>query len=422
MDRDPAEARARAEPEAPSAPFVTVRSVWKVFGDEPEKALDPAHAGKDKAFFQQEFGHIIGLENVSFDVQRGATFVVMGLSGSGKSTLVRCLIRLIEPTAGTIVIDGADIMQMNDQELMEFRRQKIAMVFQHYGLLPHRNVLDNAAWGLEIQGLEKEERYARTAQVLELVGLRGWEDAYPGQLSGGMQQRVGLARALAVDTDILLMDEPFSGLDPLIRRELQDELLRLQTELHKTIIFITHDLDEALKLGDEIVILHDGRVAQHDAPEGIVLNPANQYVKDFTQDVRRESVLTASQIMESPTVTVRETAAPAAALQAMAPDGCSWIVDGQERYIGLLTARRANQARVDGVKRFDEAWEYVDRDFTAAAADTSLEVLIPWALSREYPIPIVDADNRLVGEASRAALAQVLTVDAEAEPSQEESS
>ena len=231
-------------------PFIQVSSIWKVFGRNPGRVLEPQHAGRDKSFFQSEFGNVVGLQDVSFSVNRGETFVIMGLSGSGKSTMVRCLIRLIEPTAGEIVIDGQDITVMSDKELMEFRRGKIAMVFQHYGLQPHRNVLDNASWGLEVQGVGKEERYARTREVLELVGLGGWEDSYPRQLSGGMQQRVGLARALAVDTDILLMDEPFSGLDPLIRRQMQDELLRLQTDLHKTIVFITHDLNEALKLGD----------------------------------------------------------------------------------------------------------------------------------------------------------------------------
>ena len=231
--------------EQENRPFIRVSSVWKVFGRNPERVLDPQYAGEDKSFFQTEFGNVVGLQDVSFEVNRGETFVIMGLSGSGKSTMVRCLIRLIEPTVGDIEIDGQNITEMSDKELMEFRRGKIAMVFQHYGLQPHRNVLDNASWGLEVQGVSKPERYAKTREVLELVGLGGWEEAYPRQLSGGMQQRVGLARALAVDTDIMLMDEPFSGLDPLIRRQMQDELLRLQTDLHKTIVFITHDLNEA---------------------------------------------------------------------------------------------------------------------------------------------------------------------------------
>ena len=210
--------------------------------------MSPEYSDKDKSYFQSEFGNVVGLRDVNFEVRKGETFVVMGLSGSGKSTLVRCLLRLIEPTTGEVIIDGQDITTMSDNDLVEFRRAKIAMVFQHYGLMPHRNVLDNASWGLEVQGIDKQTRYERTRKALEVVGLAGWEDSYPRQLSGGMQQRVGLARALVVDTDILLMDEPFSGLDPLIRRQMQDELLNLQTELQKTIVFITHDLNEALKL------------------------------------------------------------------------------------------------------------------------------------------------------------------------------
>ena len=276
---------------------ISVKSVWKVFGAKPERALTPEHSGKDKRAIQEELSCVVALQDVNFDVQQGETFVIMGLSGSGKSTMVRCLIRLIEPTAGEISIDGEYITGMSDQALTEFRRKKIAMVFQHYGLMPHRTVLDNAAWGLEVQGLDKASRYTRTQEVIDLVGLSGWEDAYPRQLSGGMQQRVGLARALAVNTEILLMDEPFSGLDPLIRRQMQDELLRLQDELQKTIVFITHDLNEALKLGDRIAIMHDGMVAQIGSPEDIVLRPEDEYVGEFTQDVRLESVLTAAKVM-----------------------------------------------------------------------------------------------------------------------------
>lgn len=269
-------------------PYITVRSLWKVFGRNPERVLSPEYADRDKSFFQSEFGNVVGLRDVNFEVKKGETFVIMGLSGSGKSTLVRCLLRLIDPTAGEVFIDGEDITKMSDKELVEFRRDKIAMVFQHYGLMPHRNVLDNASWGLEVQGVDKAARYERTRKSLELVGLAGWEDSYPRQLSGGMQQRVGLARALVVDTDILLMDEPFSGLDPLIRRQMQDELLNLQTELQKTIVFITHDLNEALKLGDHIAIMHDGAVAQIGTPEDIVLRPEDEYVGDFTD---RKSVV-----------------------------------------------------------------------------------------------------------------------------------
>jgi len=391
-------------------PFIRVDSVWKVFGRNPERVLDPQYAGRDKSYFQSEMGNVIGLQDVSFSVDRGETFVIMGLSGSGKSTMVRCLIRLIEPTAGAIVIDGRDITAMTDKELMEFRRANIAMVFQHYGLQPHRNVLDNASWGLEVQGMAKQERYARTKEVLDLVGLGGWEDAYPRQLSGGMQQRVGLARALAVDTDILLMDEPFSGLDPLIRRQMQDELLRLQNELHKTIVFITHDLNEALKLGDRIAIMHDGQVAQIGSPEDIVLRPEDEYVGDFTQDVRLESVLTASKVMVTPKATVMGHQGPRAALHTIGnSDGdAAWVVDMREHYIGLLSITNAERALRAGVKRIDEAWEYVDREYQSVAPTTTFDELIPIAMSSDFPVPCCDENNVLVGEVHRSALAEAL--------------
>ena len=397
--------------------YIRVRSVWKVFGRGPEKVLDPQYAGQDKAFFQAEFNNVIGLKDVSFDVQRGETFVIMGLSGSGKSTMVRCLIRLIEPTAGEISIAGEDITRMSDKELIQFRRSKVAMVFQHYGLMPHRNVLDNAAWGLEVQGVTKEDRYPRTKEVLDLVGLAGWEDAYPRQLSGGMQQRVGLARALAVNTDILLMDEPFSGLDPLIRRQMQDELLRLQSELQKTIVFITHDLNEALKLGDRIAIMHDGQVAQIGSPEDIVLRPEDEYVGEFTQDVRLETILTASRVMVSPKATIMGHQGPRAALHTIgSSDGdAAWVVDMRERYIGLLSITNAERALRAGVKRFDQAWDYVDREYPAVPPTTNFDELIPMAMSSEFPIPVVDESTVLVGEVHRSALAEALAETSAAE-------
>ena len=276
--------------------FIQVDSVWKVFGKNPEKVLDPQYAGRDKSFFQTEFGNVIAIQDVSFSVDRGETFVIMGLSGSGKSTLVRCMVRLAETTAGAIIIDGEDITMMTEKELMEFRRNKIAMVFQNYGLMPNRNVLDNAALGLEIQGIHQGKRYARTREMLNLVGLADWGKAYPHQLSGGMRQRVGLARALAVNTGILMMDEPFSSLDPLTRHQMQDELLRLQSELRKTIVFITHDANEALKLGDRIAIMQNGRVIQIGSPKDIVRQPKNEYVSDLTQDVHLETIIDAVQV------------------------------------------------------------------------------------------------------------------------------
>ncbi len=404
-----------------SGPIIKVDSVWKVFGKNAERALEPENVDRSKAEIQSDLGAVVGLHDVSFEVQKGQTFVIMGLSGSGKSTMVRCLIRLIEPTAGNIVIDGNDVTAMSDKELMEFRRDKIAMVFQHYGLMPHRNVLENASWGLEVQGVSEAERHARTREVLEMVGLAGWETSYPRQLSGGMQQRVGLARALVVDTDILLMDEPFSGLDPLIRRQMQDELLRLQDELHKTIVFITHDLNEALKLGDRIAIMHDGRIAQIGSPEDIVLRPEDEYVGDFTQDVRLESVLTAAKVMVTPKATVLGHQGPRAALHTIGEsDGdAAWIVDRRQRYIGLLTITRANDALKAGINRLDLGLGYVDQGYEPVSPDTTFDLLIPRAMASDYPLPVTDGDNKLVGEIHRSALAEALAETSTADPDYE---
>ena len=405
----------------PAGSYISVNSLWKVFGRNPERVLEPQYADRDKAFFQSEFGNVVGLRDVNFEVRKGETFVIMGLSGSGKSTLVRCLLRLIDPTSGDIIIAGQNVSEMTDKELVDFRRAKIAMVFQHYGLMPHRNVLDNAAWGLEVQGIEKQERYERTRKVLEIVGLADWEDSYPRQLSGGMQQRVGLARALVVDTDILLMDEPFSGLDPLIRRQMQDELLNLQTELQKTIVFITHDLNEALKLGDHIAIMHDGAVAQIGSPEDIVLRPEDEYVGDFTQDVRLESVLTASKVMVAPKATIMGRQGPRAALHTIGEsDGdVGWVVDARSKYVGLLTISSAERALRAGVKRIDEAWDYVESNYLPVSPATSFDALIPIAMSSDYPIPVVDANNTLVGEVHRSALAEALAETSSVDPDYE---
>ena len=403
------------------APIIRVDSVWKVFGKNPERALNPENADRSKADLQTDLGVVIGLNDVSFEVQKGETFVIMGLSGSGKSTMVRCLIRLIEPTAGSIVIDGNDITAMDDKELMVFRRDKVAMVFQHYGLMPHRSVLDNAAWGLEVQGVPEAARYERTREILDMVGLGGWETAFPRQLSGGMQQRVGLARALVVNTDILLMDEPFSGLDPLIRRQMQDELLRLQDELHKTIVFITHDLNEALKLGNRIAIMQDGRVVQIGSPEDIVLRPEDQYVGDFTQDVRLEGVLTASKVMVPPKAVVLGHQGPRAALHTIgASDGdAAWIVDRTQRYIGILTISRANDALKAGINRLDLGLGYVDQGYQTVSPDTTFDVLIPMAMGSDYPIPVTDGESKLVGEVHRSALAEALAETSTADPDYE---
>ena len=279
---------------------ISVKGLWKIFGKNPERAMADGNQTKTKAEIQSETGSVVALKDVNFEVDEGETFVVMGLSGSGKSTLIRCLIRLIEPAAGEVLIDGEDVLRYDERQLRELRRRKTAMVFQHFGLLPHRTVLDNAAWGLEVQGVSKAVRYERTREVIERVGLKGWEDAYPDELSGGMKQRVGLARGLAVDPDILFFDEPFSALDPLIRKSMQDELIRLQQELKKTLVFITHDLEEALKVGDRIALMRDGEIVQVGTPQAIVSNPSDDYVNEFVRGVSKTKVLGAASIMQEP--------------------------------------------------------------------------------------------------------------------------
>ncbi|MFL1376751.1 MULTISPECIES: quaternary amine ABC transporter ATP-binding protein [unclassified Nocardiopsis] len=271
----------------------SVRNLWKIFGKNADSVIGTDLERADRDRIKDETGCTVAVRDVSFDVRPGEIFVVMGLSGSGKSTLIRCLTRLIEPTSGQVLLDGEDIGEATPQRLRELRRHKIAMVFQHFGLLPNRKIIDNVAYGLEVRGMARPERYERAQQMIDMVGLSGYEDSRPGELSGGMQQRVGLARALAVDPEVLLFDEPFSALDPLIRRDMQQEVIRLQRELAKTSVFITHDLQEALKLGDRIAIMRDGELVQVGTPEEVVGRPANAYVADFTSDVARTTVLTA---------------------------------------------------------------------------------------------------------------------------------
>jgi glycine betaine/proline transport system ATP-binding protein len=279
-------------------PTVSCRGVWKVYGPNAARIIGSPDANLPRAELLEKTGCVAAVRDVSFDVAPGEVFVVMGLSGSGKSTLVRMINRLHDPTAGQVLIDGEDVVALSAERLREVRRHKISMVFQHFGLLPHRRIVDNVAYGLEVQGVDRAERVGRSHDVLEVVGLEGWDDHYPDELSGGMQQRVGLARALATDPEIMLFDEPFSALDPLIRRDMQDEVIRLQRELKKTMIFITHDLSEALKLGDRIAIMKDGKFVQVGTPEDVVAHPADAYVADFTKDVPRAHVLTARTIMK----------------------------------------------------------------------------------------------------------------------------
>jgi glycine betaine/proline transport system ATP-binding protein len=278
-------------------PALHVQGLWKIFGPKADKIMDSPDAHLSRKELQEKTGHVVGVRDVSFDVAPGEVFVVMGLSGSGKSTLVRLLTRLIEPTAGTVQLYGEDITAMSDKALLDTRRRKVSMVFQHFGLLPHRKVVDNVGFGLEVRGEGKDDRRHRAKEMVDLVGLSGYENNYPDQLSGGMQQRVGLARALAADPAIMMFDEPFSALDPLIRRDMQNEVIRLHHEVGKTMVFITHDLSEALKLGDRILIMRDGEIVQIGTPDEVVGAPADDYVRDFTSDVPKSHVLTLKWVM-----------------------------------------------------------------------------------------------------------------------------
>ena len=382
---------------------IEVSGLWKVFGSRPERALQPEHASKSRDDIQEELGLVVGLRDLSFSVPRGQTFVVMGLSGSGKSTLARCLIRLIEATQGQIQFDGEDILSYSQEDLRQFRRDKIAMVFQNYALLPHRRVLDNVAYGLEVQGMDKDSRYQAAAEAIETVGLKGWEYYYPSEMSGGMQQRVGLARALAVNPEVLIMDEPFSGLDPLIRREMQDELVMLQSELQKTIIFITHDLDEALKLGDRIAIMRDGVIVQEGTPEEIVTRPANDYVSDFVQDVSRAKVIRAGSIMQEPDVIIHEGQDARAALEAMRDNQAeaAYIVGDGDILKGILTQ---NQVTDLANQRIEVLKAAQTEGLATTSPVTFIESIIPLAAETERYIAVVDEEGRLLGEIDRRAL------------------
>lgn len=328
---------------------IACHHVWKVFGPAAAHIIQQTTPDMTRSAVLEQTGHVLAVRDVSLDVKEGEIFVVMGLSGSGKSTLIRCLSRLIEPTLGQILVNGHDVTTMNERDLRELRRRTVSMVFQRFGLFSHRRVIDNIGYGLEVQGVAKEQRLSRARQVLDLVGLQGWENHYPHELSGGMQQRVGLARALAVDPEILLCDEPFSALDPLIRRDMQNELIRLQKNLHKTLVFITHDFLEAIKLGDRIAIMKDGEFVQIGTPEQIVAHPVNDYVREFTKDVPRVKVLTARSVMKP--------------------------VHDKTALIGK-----------------------------AIAIDTTLEALIPLTVDSDQGLPIVDHEENLVGVVDRKAV------------------
>lgn len=379
---------------------IEVKNVWKVFGNHPERALDSEHAEKTRTEIQEELGLVTALRDVSFNVDFGQVYVLMGLSGSGKSTLARALIRLADPTAGEVFFDGQDILQFSTDQLIDFRRSTVAMVFQNYALLPHRRVLENVAYGLEVKGMEKEERLDIARDTIEKVGLNGWERYFPREMSGGMQQRVGLARALAVNPSVLIMDEPFSGLDPLIRRQMQDELLTLQADLHKTIVFITHDLNEAIKLGNRIAIMRDGEIIQEGTPDEIVALPSDDYVSEFVRDVSSTRLIQARTVMSEAADVVNLRQGPGAALIIMENMGSDalFVLGGDSRLRGMLTkkeaellANRRNQT-LEGARLQDPV--IVD-------PDTSLDEIIPLVEEAPYPVGVVEENGVLIGAIRR---------------------
>ncbi|MFJ7310989.1 quaternary amine ABC transporter ATP-binding protein [Peribacillus frigoritolerans] len=382
-------------------PNVEVRNVSKIFGKSPKAATDLLKQGKTKKEILKETGQTVGVNNVNFEIYPGEIFVIMGLSGSGKSTLIRMFNRLIDPTLGEILIDDEDIVKMNAARLREVRQKKISMVFQNFALFPHKTILENAEFGLEIQKVDPAKRHENAMKALEAVGLKGYENQLPSQLSGGMQQRVGLARALASDTDILLMDEAFSALDPLIRKDMQDELIQIQDQYKKTIIFITHDLDEALRIGDRIALMKDGGVIQLGTPEQIMMNPANEFVEKFVEDVDLSKVLTASHVMIRPEK-IAVDRGPRVALEIMRKQGYSsiFVVDRKQKLLGAVTAEQARQA----MSNDQTISEVMTTDIPTVKEDELLGNLMDVMATSSLPISVIDDQNRIKGILLRGAV------------------
>lgn len=384
---------------------VKVEHLTKIFGKKKQQALAMVKEQRSKNEILEKTGATVGVYDVNFEVNEGEIFVIMGLSGSGKSTLIRLLNRLIEPSGGDIYIDGVDVAKMSKEELRVVRRHKINMVFQSFGLFPHRTILENTEYGLEVRGVSKEERTAKAEKALENSGLLSFKDQYPDQLSGGMQQRVGLARALANDPEILLMDEAFSALDPLIRREMQDELLELQANVQKTIIFITHDLNEALRIGDRIALMKDGQIMQIGTGEDILTNPANQYVRDFVEDVDRSKVLTAQNIMVPALTTNIEIDGPSVALNRMRKEEVSMLlaVDKRRHLKGSLTAESAREARKNNLT----LKEVIDKNVKKIDKDMLVTDIFNLIYDSPTPLAVVEND-RLIGVVIRGSVIEAL--------------
>lgn len=374
--------------------IIEVQHVAKIFGKKPEHALVLVAQGVSKSDLLNKHQHALGLYDINLNIEAGEVFVIMGLSGSGKSTLIRHFNRLIEPTRGDIIVRGENVTQLSKKALRSFRRNAMSMVFQHFGLMPHRNVLENTAYALRTRGVKKHTAFEQAREWLERVGLSGFEKQYPQQLSGGQQQRIGLARALAANTDILLMDEAFSALDPLIRAQMQEELLSLQQQLKKTVVFITHDLSEAIKIGNRIAILNDGKLAQVGTPEDILLNPADDYVREFVQGVDLARSLNVESIMQSPVLSLEDCSLEQAH-QAMQDKQASWVwVKREGLYQGLVTLEDLTTAINTNANR---PLSDIAKHAHPIEADASIENTVPIAINKQHPIPVVDKNGQLAG-------------------------
>lgn len=386
-----------------------VHNLTKIFGRKRKAALNLVKQQVSKTEILKKTGATVGVYDANFKVKAGEIFVIMGLSGSGKSTLIRMLNRLINPTSGQIYIDGKDVAKMNEEELRQVRREKINMVFQNFGLFPHKTILENTEYGLEVRDVAKEKRRQLAEAALDSANLLAFKDQYPNQLSGGMQQRVGLARALANDPDILLMDEAFSALDPLIRRDMQDELLNLQEEKQRTIIFITHDLNEALRIGDRIAIMNDGQILQIGTGEEILTNPQNDFIKEFVEDVDRSKVLTAQNIMTAPFTTNIENDGPNVALSRMRVEEVSMLlaVDKKRQLKGSLTAEAALKARKEKLP----LTEVIDKNVKTVSTDTLITDIFDLIYDSPTPLAVVNENGRLLGVIIKGRVLEALAVN-----------
>lgn len=385
--------------------ILKIEDLTLIFGKEKEEALSLLKKGSTKAEILKETGCTVAVKNAAFEIEKGEFFVIMGLSGSGKSSLLRCLNRLIEPTSGNVILNEVNITSLGDKELQDVRRKEMAMVFQKFGLLPHRTVLENVAFGLELQDIPEKEREEKAKKVIELVSLQGYENQPTAALSGGMQQRVGLARALANEPEILLMDEAFSALDPLIRTQMQDELIDLQKTMHKTIVFITHDLDEAIRLGDRIAIMKDGEIIQIGTPEEILTNPATDYVSSFVEKVDRKSIITAASLMfEKPTVAIFKKDGVEGTLRKMRSSGLTALpaVSTDKEFLGFVYLKHILEIKSKGHHTIEAA---IISDIPVAYPETTVETMLPFIAENGRAVPIIDKDSRkLLGIVAQTSL------------------